>query len=431
MPVLAAGTVVAFAAGSSSVGGIKSAGLDARWVVLAALLAASLPWWPDLRRLPPAVLLAAGGFVALALVSSLWSVAPRLSAGRALSVGLLLATAALIAAGVLRSTARGRHVLLGLLGGAVTVAVLGVVMLGVAYDTAVVPASLEAPARFQGFGENPNTVPLLLALAVPLALAWALQATDALPRAAAVGALALFGATIAGSGSRGALLAATAGAAVTIALAVRGIRRLALAGAVLVLAVALTAVLQSLPEETSAAPAPASAATEATQPPRYEDAERAYPLDNDIGRPLPGGGEPPVERSLLGTSGRAEAWRGAIATAAERPLLGFGFGTESEAFVDRYYAFFGALPENSYIGIALQLGLVGLAALVVLVAALVLAGRRGTRAAWVPACAGVVAAGLVAAVAQSYLYSVGNIATATFWIAAFLLPAFAAAENRE
>ena len=82
-----------------------------------------------------------------------------------------------------------------------------------------------------------------------------------------------------------------------------------------------------------------------------------------VGRPLPGGGEPPVERSFFGASGRTEAWRGALQQAAERPLLGFGFGTEDKAFVDRYYGFVGSLPENSYIGISLQLGLVGLAAL--------------------------------------------------------------------
>jgi hypothetical protein len=39
------------------------------------------------------------------------------------------------------------------------------------------------------------------------------------------------------------------------------------------------------------------------------------------------------------------------------------------------------------------------------------------------ACAGVVVAGLVCAFVQSYLTSVGNIATAAFWIGAFLLAA--------
>jgi O-antigen ligase len=155
------------------------------------------------------------------------------------------------------------------------------------------------------------------------------------------------------------------------------------------------------------------------------DVERAYPLEDDIGRPLPGGGEPEIERSLFGASGRTEAWRGAIGRAAERPLLGFGFGTEARAFVDRYYAFVGGRPENSYIGIAIQLGSVGLAALLALLAVLVVGGR-GSPAGLGSACAGVVAAGLAVAVVQSYLYAAGNIAAATFWIAAFLLPALGA-----
>jgi O-antigen ligase len=422
VPVLAAATVVAFAAGSSSVAEVKEAGLDVRWIVLAALLAAAVSWAPDLRRLRAAVLLATGGFVALSLVSSLWSVAPRLSAGRGLSLALLLATAALLAARAQGSTRDGRRVLSGLLAGAVTVALLGVVVLAASYDTAVVAATLETPARYRGFGENANTVPLLLALAVPLALHWALTGSDRRGRVAAGAALVLFGATIVASGSRGGLLAAAAGAAVTIALAVRGTRRLALVGAAVLVAVVAAALLQSLPDEASTAP-PSAPPASAAPAPRYVDAEHTFPLDNDVGRPLPGGGEPPVERSLLGASGRAEAWRGALAQAAERPFLGFGFGTEDEAFVDRYYGYVGELPESSYIGIALQLGVVGLAALGALVVVLVFGARHSLRSPWTPACAGVVAAGLAAAVVQSYLYSVGNIATATFWIAAFLLAA--------
>src|SRR4051794_34452035 len=115
VPVLVGATVLAFAAGSSSVAWLKTAGHDARWLVLAALAASAACWAPGLRRLPAVVLLATACFGALALVSPLWSVAPRLSAGRALSVVLLLATAVLIAAGVCASPLRGGRVLLGLL----------------------------------------------------------------------------------------------------------------------------------------------------------------------------------------------------------------------------------------------------------------------------------------------------------------------------
>jgi hypothetical protein len=431
VPALAGATVVAFAAGSSSVAEVKEIALPGRWVVLAALAAAAAASASGVRGLPIAVPLAAAGFVLLALVSALWSVEPRLSAGRGLSLALLFGAAVLVGAGARASPSSARRVLLGLLWGAASVALLGVVLLAASYGTAVVPASIEVPPRFRGFGENPNTVPLLLALTLPVALHWGLTARTARRRAAAVAVITLFGASIVGSGSRGTLLAAAVGSALTVALTLRGGRRLALGTGAVVLAFAVAAVLQALPQEAS--PAPAAAGAAPAQPtPRYVDAERVYPLDSDVGRPLPGGGEPTVERSFLGTSGRPEAWRGALARAAERPVLGFGFGTEDKAFADRYYAFVGRLPENSYIGITLQLGAVGLAGLLALLAVLAASGRRALArpaGTWAAACAGVVAAGLAVAVLQSYLYSVGNIAAATFWIAAFLLPGLAASEE--
>jgi O-antigen ligase len=429
--LLVGATVVAFAAGSSSVGDVKDVGLHARWIVLAALATAAAASTPSLRRLPTAVLLAAGLFVGLALVSSLWSVAPRLSAGRGLSVALLFATGLLLAAGASASRSRGAAVLLGLLGGAAAVALLGVLVLVTSYGTAVTPATIEAPPRFRGFGENPNTVPLLLTVALPIALAWTLKPTSRRALAAGIACSALFAATIVGAGSRGALLAAAVGAAATLLLTVRGRPGRAIALGAVAAAVVAGAAFQSLPEEASSAP-PAVSAPAPTR--RYVDVERVYPLDEDVGRPLPGEGEPEVERSFFGTSGRAEAWRGAAGEVRERPLLGFGFGTEAKAFVDRYYGFFGALPENSYLGIALQLGLAGLAALLALVAILAASTRRASAGAapvWAAACAGVVAAGLAAAVVQSYLYSAGNIAAATFWIAAFMLPALAVRAVRE
>ena len=432
VPWLAGATVVAFAAGSSSVGAVKDAGLDARWLVLAALAAAAVRWAQELRRLPTAVLVAAAGFVALALVSSLWSVAPRLSAGRGISLALLFSAAALIAAGVSSSPANGERVLAGLLGGAVLVALFGVVVLAASYSTAVAAASIEAPPRFRGFGENPNTVPLLLALAFPLALQWAMTAPGRLLRLAAAAAVVLFWATLVASGSRGALLAAATGVALTLALSLRG-RRLLAAGGAVALAVVVAAVLQSLPDEASSgSPATPPAAATAQPAAGYVDFERSYPLGGEIGRSLSGGREAPVKRSFLGSSGRVAAWQGAAGRIAERPLLGFGFGTESKAFVDRYHGFAGGVPENSYIGAALQLGVVGLAALLALLAVLALTGRSalGKCRQTTAACAGVVAAGLAIGVVQSYFYSVGNIGTATLWVAAFLLPALAVSERR-
>jgi O-antigen ligase len=101
-------------------------------------------------------------------------------------------------------------------------------------------------------------------------------------------------------------------------------------------------------------------------------------------------------------------------------VAGYGFGTEERAFVDRYYTFDSALPENSYIGALLQLGLAGLALVVGL----------GLLALWrirlSPVAAAVLAAGIVLGVTQSYLFAVGNDATIPVWLAWFMLAAAAA-----
>ncbi len=420
----------AFACGSSSVAVVTRVGHDARWLVLAALLAVvAAAGRGDRLGLPPAVPVAAGAFVALALVSALWSVAPRLSVERAASLGLLFAAALLLADAVRGRAVSIERLLLGLLGGATAVGIAGLVMLLVAHGDAVEAASLEAPARFRGFGQNPNTASLLFALAVPVAL-WAALSARTRPRQALfAAALALLAGSIVASGSHGALVAGAVGA-LAPALARTGLTRsAAFAVAAVGAALAVGAVIQTLPQPSNAASTPAVAHSGPAPKPGYLNAEASYPLDADIGRPLPGGGEPPLRRSFVATSGRSEAWAGAIHQAAQRPLLGFGFGTEARVFVDRYYRFFGGLPENSYIGIALQLGIVGLAALLALVAVLVVRGRAGLsgpRRDLAAACLGVLAAGLAMAVVQSYLYSVGNIASATFWICAFLLPAVAA-----
>jgi O-antigen ligase len=137
-------------------------------------------------------------------------------------------------------------------------------------------------------------------------------------------------------------------------------------------------------------------------------------------------------RTLFGSSGRSQAWAGALDQGLERPFAGYGFGTESRAFADRYFQFQGEYPENSYLGIFLQLGVAGLlallAAFLVPLALLVRVASRlapeDRRAAF--ACAAIVVAGLVLALGQSYLYSVGNVATVTVWVALLLLSALVA-----
>jgi O-antigen ligase len=114
---------------------------------------------------------------------------------------------------------------------------------------------------------------------------------------------------------------------------------------------------------------------------------------------------------------------------ADRPLVGYGFGTEDRTFVDRYVFFNSNVPENSYIGVLLQLGLVGLVLLFALSVALVgNALRLGSRGI-VAAATASFAAALVLALFQSYLYAAGNAATITAWICAFAVSGVAAVRS--
>ena len=169
-------------------------------------------------------------------------------------------------------------------------------------------------------------------------------------------------------------------------------------------------------------------------PPRYLDAEGAYPLDDDIGRPLPGGGQPTVRRSFLGSSGRIEAWKGALRQAEQRPLLGYGFGTESRVFVDRYYTFArrcrrtrtsGSRSSSVRSASLALLGLVAVLARCLRGARSRPAPRAASRRARAPSLAG----SCSPASSRTSTPSATS-RRATFWICAFLVPA-RRAERRE
>jgi hypothetical protein len=203
---------------------------------------------------------------------------------------------------------------------------------------------------------------------------------------------------------------------------VRARARLAAALAVAA-AVAVGFWIETIPKPSPSPPTAVVSTPTAPVPPArqgYFNAEINTPLDGELGIPLPGHG---FRRTLTTSSGRLQAWGGAIRQAAERPVAGYGFGTESRVFVDRWSVFVGSVPENSYIGIALQLGVAGLVAFGALLATIGRAAIASFRAGvgFTAAGLGILVAGLVAAVGQSYIYSVGNVATLTVWVGAFLL----------
>jgi O-antigen ligase len=388
-------TVFAFAAGSSIEYRVLRYARQYRWVCLFVLLGLALAyagamWWRRRpKQLPWTFLVLAAAFVMLGLASAVWSVDASLTLRRAGSFGVLLAAAALLLAATSGRPDGARRLLTGLLVGAVAVGIAGLFVLALDYDAAIQPASPQYPARFQGFEQNPDTAALLFALAIPIATYLMLATRPLLVRIVLGATLLLFVGSLAGSGSRGPMLAAFAGALVVVLSAASGRNRVVLAVVAFVAFVGCVGI---------------SRIPQAKPPP-----------------PTTPGGAPPIRRTLFSLSGRRAAWAGAIHQAENRPVAGYGFGTESRVFVDRYASFESDLVENTYIGTALQLGVVGLALLCAVVGAAVGVFARAPSAGIETGCAGVTAAALVVAATQSYLLSVGNIGTATAWVSLFLL----------
>jgi len=155
------------------------------------------------------------------------------------------------------------------------------------------------------------------------------------------------------------------------------------------------------------------------------------PREDEIGHPALS-----VQNVTTLASGRIAAWEGALRLVLRRPLLGYGFGTEERVFVDRWYAYQSARPENSAIGLLLQLGVAGLALMLAIVWVLVQGGIRAIRGSDPEGRSvavvglGVLFAAVTVTLIQSYVYAVGNIAVLTVWVTLFLLGSVALDRER-
>jgi hypothetical protein len=409
----------------------SSTGRVMRWAALLELLVVALALLACSRRgrvdaRVPALL---GALMAVGLLSAAWSVDAGLTLGRLTSV-----VAVFVVAGALALLAAARRdvveiVLLALVAGVVVLALLGLVNVLIDRDNAIVPATTQSAARYNGIGGNPNTIAMLIALVLPAVVWCVLAARTRARRVVAVVALAVLVGSLIASGSRGALHGALLGT-VVFALAARPerSRRIAIAAAAAAVFLVGVAALE-VPQPAEANPVrPFEIVPPATPPLSPQDVQPRLPLESEIG--LPSAGDEPFVRSLFTSSGRVDALRGALGQALERPLLGYGFGTEERVFTDRYYLHFSERPENSYLGTMLQLGIVGLALLLALLVAVAVRSRLASDGP-TAACAGAVACGLVLAVGQSFLTSVGSPAMAPFWFCAALLVGATSAQQRK
>jgi len=406
-------TILGIACSSSWSTGLQSVGRPVRAAGFAALVVLALAYARTRPgRLDGAPLATAGAFIAVAVASAAWSVEPRHTLASAAAFGALLVVASALARGA-DDEAR-RRLLWAVVAGAVLVGLAGVLVAVASPHHAVQAATGSVGRRYRGIGVNPNTDAMLFAISLPLSAFLWLDSRER-ARIAAAASFALCAGSIVAAGSRGAATAAVIG---LLALAVAHRRaplpRAVTAGAAIALALTAIFVTAVSAPLTPAQAARARTAVGNTEPYTPNDAEYILRQSDEIGSESSAS-----SRSIFDTSGRLQAWQGAIDQAVDRPALGYGFGTETGVFVDRYRAFEGGVPENSFIGIFLQLGGVGLAILIALVVALVSAARRrGGPAATVGLA--VLATGLVLAVVQSYVYAVGNVATLGFWLCAFL-----------
>jgi O-antigen ligase len=408
-PVFLTATIVAFAAGSGPVREVGTVGRALKWptlLLLAVLAVGSLAMRKPKGRVDAVSWTLVGALGILALASSAWSVDPRVSAQRGASFVLLIVAAAALGRSAVADRRTIQRILLATLAGAVVVAALGVLVLLVDRQAALVfaPNSMFG-RRYLAFAGNPDTDSILFAIALPLALwLWTLCRSTR-ERAATVAIVVLLAGSIVASASRGALLGAVAGTAAYV-IAVK-VRRVVLPFAVTLLPVVFAAVAFGV----AAAGSPSS--------PGIPSGVGRLIDEIGWGKPVPSS----FLDTLTGSSGRLEAWEGAVAQGNQRPVVGYGFGTEDRVFIDRYQFFQGSRPENSYIGMYLQLGALGTVLLLALVVRLAVVcrrslGRLASREA--AACIAALTAAFTIGVVQSYLYAVGNVATVSVWVLALL-----------
>jgi hypothetical protein len=128
--------------------------------------------------------------------------------------------------------------------------------------------------------------------------------------------------------------------------------------------------------------------------------------------------------SLQFGGGRVEAWQVAIPIIRQQLFFGHGFGTEELIFRGMtFHLHVGAYVHNSYLGLAYQLGVIGVALMFVPLFALFISRQVGRTdvSIRVSGYEAMLLGGLAASFLESWIYSVGNAFAFPFWVCVMLL----------
>ncbi len=382
--VLAA-AVLSLLAGSSAVPGLSTDVYYIRFLMFGVLATVSYLERParGVRVLGSfAILLVA--IVLLAAASALWSANPELTAARALGLALMIAAVLVAAHRAWQTEERlARDI-------ATVASVFGIVLIA---GLAVQFAGFDLVAlgeRFRGVLENPNTIGLVGAVVLPVAVGLAILRRGLVRTwwltVATAATVSLFL-----SQSRNGLV--SGGLGLLVLLVLLDLRRRP-RGALPRVAILFFAAAVILVVLSSGVPAPA-------------------PVQAAISR---------IEGART-AGGRFAAWSVTLGLARQRPVTGWGFGTTADVFgpmtTSIFQEFQGALVHNSYLQALLELGPIGLILLLLVVGTALRHGWPSGRDH--PLRAAVYAAlvaGITSEIAESSLLSAGSVFAFPFWLIA-------------